>query len=104
MNLSLPVRLLLWPLSMVYGAAARLTAWLYGHGIYAVKHLKAPVVSVGNLTVGGTGKTPMVLWLAERFMAEGKRVAVLSRGYRGSGGTSDEVELLKSKLGDRVFF
>jgi len=104
MNLSLPLRLLLWPLSMLYGAAARLTAWLYAHGIYTVKHLNAPVVSVGNLTVGGTGKTPMVLWLAERCMAEGKRVAVLTRGYRGAGGTSDEVEILKSKLGERVLY
>jgi tetraacyldisaccharide 4'-kinase len=48
-------------------------------------------VSVGNLTVGGTGKTPMVIWLAERFLAEGKRVAILSRGYRGVNGTSDEI-------------
>lgn len=62
------------------------------------------MVSVGNLTVGGTGKTPMVLWLAEKFLAEGKRVAILSRGYRGSGETSDEIELLRSKLGDRVVF
>ena len=104
MKLALPLRLLLWPLSMLYGTAARLTAWLYAHVIYTVKHLNAPVISVGNLTVGGTGKTPMVLWLAERCMAEGKRVAVLSRGYRGSGGTSDEVEMLKSKLGERVLY
>jgi len=40
----------------------------------------------------------MVLWLAEKFLAEGKRVAILSRGYRGSGGTSDEIELLKHRL------
>ena len=59
MKLALPLRLLLWPLSMLYGTAARLTAWLYAHGIYTVKHLNAPVISVGNLTVGGTGKTPM---------------------------------------------
>src|SRR6266568_2059330 len=93
MNLPLPIRLLLWPFSVVYGMAARLQAWLYAQGIYSVKRLYAPVVSVGNLTVGGTGKTPMVLWLAERFLAEGKRVGILSRGYRGSAGTSDEIEL-----------
>jgi len=104
MNLSLPIRLLLWPFSLVYGVAARLQAWLYAQGIYSVKRLNAPVVSVGNLTVGGTGKTPMVLWLAERFLAEGKRVGILSRGYRGSGGTSDEIEMLKGRLGDRVVF
>ena len=46
----------------------------------------------------------MVLWLAERFLADGKRVAILSRGYRGSGGSSDEVKLMKVHLGDRVAF
>src|ERR1700739_3717093 len=104
MNLPLPFRLLLWPFSLVYGAAARLQAWLYAHRIYTAKRLNAPVVSVGNLTVGGTGKTPMVVWLAEKFLAEGKHVAILSRGYRGSDGTSDEVEMLKARLGDRVVF
>jgi tetraacyldisaccharide 4'-kinase len=59
---------------------------------------------VGNLTVGGTGKTPTVIWLAEEFLAEGKRVAILSRGYRGANGTSDEVELMKFRLQGRVSF
>jgi tetraacyldisaccharide 4'-kinase len=104
MNLPFGFRLLLWPLSVVYGAAARLNAWLYAQGVYSKKRLNAPVVSVGNLSVGGTGKTPMVLWLAEKFLASGKRVAILSRGYRGSGGTSDEIEMLRSRLGERVVF
>jgi tetraacyldisaccharide 4'-kinase len=104
MNLPLTFRLLLWPFSVVYGVAARLHAWLYAQGIYTTKRLNTPVISVGNLTVGGTGKTPMVLWLAERYLAEGKRVAILSRGYRGTGGTSDEVEMMKGRLGDRVVF
>ncbi len=43
----------------------------------------ALVISVGNLTVGGTGKTPMVLWIAQRLLAEGKSVGILTRGYRG---------------------
>jgi tetraacyldisaccharide 4'-kinase len=46
----------------------------------------------------------MVLWLAEKLLGEGKRVAILSRGYRGSGGTSDEIEVLKHRLGDRALF
>jgi tetraacyldisaccharide 4'-kinase len=66
--------------------------------------LRGTVISIGNLTVGGTGKTPMVLWLAEKFLGEGKRVAILSRGYRGSGGTSDEIELMKRRLQNRVTF
>jgi tetraacyldisaccharide 4'-kinase len=104
MNMPLPYRLLLWPLSLVYGAAARLHAWLYAQGIYTTKHLNTAVISVGNLTVGGTAKTPMVLWLAERFVAEGKHVGILSRGYRGTGGSSDEVEMMKERLGDRAVF
>lgn len=102
MNWPLPIRLMLWPLSVAYGLIARGRAWLYAHGWLKQKRLNGAVISVGNLTVGGTGKTPMVLWLAERLLAQGKRVAILSRGYRGSGGTCDEVELLRMRLGPRV--
>jgi tetraacyldisaccharide 4'-kinase len=104
MNLPPLVRALLWPLSVLYGSYVLMRAWLYQQGWLKQKHLHGKVISVGNLTVGGTGKTPMVLWLAERFLAEGKRIAVLSRGYRGSGGTSDEIELMKNRLQGRVAF
>ncbi len=104
MNLPPLVRLLLWPLSVLYGGYVRARAWLYANGWLKQLRLRGKVISVGNLTVGGTGKTPMVLWLAEKFLAEGKRVAILSRGYRGSAGTSDEIELMKHRLQDRVTF
>jgi len=104
MNFPLLVRILLWPLSVLYGGYVRMRAWLYANGWLKQKHLRAKVISVGNLTVGGTGKTPMVLWLAEKFLAEGKCVAILSRGYRGTAGTSDEIELMKHRLQDRVEF
>ena len=104
MNLRPFLRALLWPLSLLYGAAARARVWMYKKGWLKQKRLKAMVISVGNLTVGGTGKTPMVIWLAEKFLAEGKRVAILSRGYRGSKGTSDEIELMKFRLQNRVAF
>lgn len=104
MNLHPLVRTLLWPLSLIYGVAIRARVWMYEKGWLKQKRLKGTVISVGNLTVGGTGKTPMVIWLAEKFLAEGKRVAILSRGYRGSNGTSDEVELMKFRLQDRVAF
>lgn len=98
------VRVLLWPLSLLYGVVIRARVWVYQKGWLKQKRLKATVISVGNLTVGGTGKTPMVIWLAEKFLAEGRKVAILSRGYRGSGGTSDEVELMKFRLQGRVAF
>jgi tetraacyldisaccharide 4'-kinase len=104
MKLPLLARILLWPFSLLYGGYVRVRAWLYQNGWLKQKRLRPKVISVGNLTVGGTGKTPMVLWLAEKFLAEGKRVAILSRGYRGTGGTSDEIELMKHRLQDRVAF
>ena len=113
---------LLWPFSLLYGAAAHLRARAYRRGIFKPRHLDGIVISVGNLTTGGTGKTPMVLWIAERLLYEGKKVGILTRGYRGekvarsSGNnpqaattkaavsSSDEVRLLQSRLGDRVQF
>jgi len=104
MNLPQWLRLLLWPLSVLYGDLGRLRVWFYEKGYLKPKRLNRPVISVGNLTVGGTGKTPMVIWLAEKFLAEGKRVAILSRGYKGSSGTSDEIQLMKFRLQNRVLF
>jgi len=104
MDWPLPIRILLLPLSWVYGLVVRCKTILYGSRILQPKRLNGAVISVGNLTVGGTGKTPMVLWLAEKFLGEGKRVAILSRGYQGSAGTSDEIELLKNRLEGRVRF
>jgi tetraacyldisaccharide 4'-kinase len=98
------LRLALWPLSLLYGGITRVRVWLYEKEIFKAKKLQRPVISVGNLTVGGTGKTPMVIWLAERLLAEGKCVGILSRGYKGHGGTSDEIELMKSRLPERIRF
>ena len=64
--------------------AARLRVLLYDWGWFAQRRLPVPVLSVGNLTLGGTGKTPVVIALTEWLLAQGKRVAVLSRGYRRS--------------------
>jgi tetraacyldisaccharide 4'-kinase len=104
MKAGLFLRDLLWPLSLLYGAGAHARVWMYQKGWLKQEHLKAAVISVGNLSVGGTGKTPMVIWLAEKFLAGGKHVAILSRGYRGSQGSSDEVELMKFRLQNRVAF
>src|ERR1700759_4436580 len=98
------LRVLLWPASALYGFAASTRAKLYARGTFPQKRLKAAVISVGNLSVGGTGKTPFVIWLAEKLLSQGRRVAILSRGYRGTAGTSDEVELMRSRLQDRVLF
>ncbi|MDZ4853408.1 MAG: tetraacyldisaccharide 4'-kinase [Nitrospirota bacterium] len=65
-----------------YGVVARLRALLYHWGWFEQRRLPVPVLAVGNLTLGGTGKTPVVILLADWLLAEGKRVAILSRGYR----------------------
>ncbi len=65
-----------------YACAARFRLWCYTHGWFRTRRLPRPVISVGNLTVGGTGKTPVVMYLVELLTAQGMRVAILSRGYR----------------------
>ena len=110
---------LLWPLSWPYGVVTRIHAGAYRSGFFPQRRLDGYVISVGNLTVGGTGKTPMVLWIAQRLLAEGKSVGILSRGYRGDPSSSDaksspdgpepavisdEIQLLRSRLGDRALF
>jgi tetraacyldisaccharide 4'-kinase len=75
------LRAVLTPFSALYGRALEARARLYAAGTLRSHRVSAPVVSVGNLTFGGTGKTPFVEFLARRFRFEGKRPAIVSRGY-----------------------
>ncbi len=70
----------------------------YDHSRDAVCRVDVPVISVGNLTLGGTGKTPMVEWIVRRFLAQGKKVGILSRGYASHSGPNDEARELEWKL------
>lgn len=74
--------LLLPPLSALYGAVTRTHLSLYQRGTLRTVKLERPVISVGNITAGGTGKTPLVEWVAKTLAREGKRVCILTRGYR----------------------
>jgi tetraacyldisaccharide 4'-kinase len=78
------VLLSLTPCAWLYSLALRLRTELYRRGILKTFRLPRPVVSIGNLTVGGTGKTPVTAYIARFLLAQGYRVAVLSRGYGGS--------------------
>jgi len=69
--------------SVLYGAGVKLRLRAYSGGLFKRKSLPGVVVSIGNLTVGGTGKTPAVIMLAKWALNEGFRVALLSRGYGG---------------------
>ncbi|HSK62583.1 MAG TPA: tetraacyldisaccharide 4'-kinase [Pyrinomonadaceae bacterium] len=73
--------LILPPLSTLYGAVARTRLALYQRGTFRTTKLDRPVISVGNITAGGTGKTPLVEWVAETVANAGKRVCILTRGY-----------------------
>jgi tetraacyldisaccharide-1-P 4'-kinase len=78
--------------SAIYGLGVRFRLGAYATDIFRRKSLPGFVVSVGNLTAGGTGKTPAVIMLAQRALGQGRRVAVLSRGY-GSQGHQDILEV-----------
>lgn len=108
--------LALAPLSVLFGAGAALRRAGYRAGLLGTERLPVPVVVVGNLVVGGTGKTPLVLWLVGALSARGFRPGIVSRGYRAANDTpravppdgdparyGDEPLLLAGRSGAPVF-
>lgn len=95
------LRAVLRGVSWLYGIGVRLRNATFDLGLRKVHRLPVPVIAVGNLTTGGTGKTPVVVTLAEQVRARGLVPAILTRGYRRSAdgvGPSDEVKLLERRL------
>ncbi len=93
---------LLWPLSLLYRAAFRLRHGLYALGALTAQRLPVPVIVVGNVMAGGTGKTPVVMALAKHLKARGLHPGVISRGY---GRTTDDCrevrpESVAAEVGD----
>ena len=72
------------PLSVLYGAGIKTRRALYQRGLLRAHNLGVPVISVGNLTTGGTGKTPLVEWIAAEINRRERRVCIVTRGYRRS--------------------
>ncbi|ACY85006.1 tetraacyldisaccharide 4'-kinase [Edwardsiella piscicida] len=111
-----PLYLLLLPLSWLYGLVALLRREAYRRGWLRVWRAPLPLVVVGNLTAGGNGKTPLVIWLVEQLQQRGYRVGVVSRGYGGraahyplvlgpdtrSAECGDEPLLIAQRTGARV--
>lgn len=88
-----------WGPARLFGWAAAARARAYRRGHFETVRVPVPVVCVGNLTVGGSGKTPVVAWLAERWRAAGRRPGILSRGY---GRTSRGLTVLANRPGERL--
>lgn len=76
------LHLLLYPFSLIFRALVALRRFLYRSGLLGTLQFHVPIVIVGNISVGGTGKTPLTLWLAEQLLAEGWHPGIISRGYR----------------------
>ena len=86
-----------------YASVTRVRNGFYRIGLFSTRKLPRPTVAVGNLTTGGTGKTPMVLWLAEQLIERRLRPAILLRGYRGDAAAgSDEQRMLAEQLDERA--
>jgi tetraacyldisaccharide 4'-kinase len=78
-----PVKIITYVISFFYRLIINFRNWLYDHKILKEVTLPCPVISVGNITVGGTGKTPCVIMLAQMLQENGFKPAILSRGYGG---------------------
>ena len=95
------IKLLLFLLSGVYYLVLQIREICYFLGILGTVRLPIKVISIGNITLGGTGKTPMVEFLAERLKRKGRKVGVLVQGYGEKGkGEDEEARLLKELLSD----
>ncbi|HEY6922669.1 MAG TPA: tetraacyldisaccharide 4'-kinase [Steroidobacteraceae bacterium] len=82
---------LLQPLSWLYDVVIRSRRKAFSHGWLETHRVGRPVIVVGNLTVGGTGKTPLVIWLARQLTAQGLQVGIVSRGYGSRSGEKPRV-------------
>lgn len=78
-----PLRFLLWPLSLVFRFVIYLRRFAYQVGLLKTTRFPIPIIVVGNLTVGGTGKTPLVIYIVKQLQSHGYRPGIISRGYGG---------------------
>ncbi len=94
------LRMLLAAAEPVYGAVVARKNRRYDTGSLPITRVNVPVISVGNLTVGGTGKTPFVIWLAKWFLQQNIAVTLISRGYGQRCGPNDEAREIAATLPD----
>jgi len=83
--------LILLPLSFIYLIIITFRSWAYKIGIFKTIRIDVPVVVVGNITIGGTGKTPLIIWLLEKLIKFGMKPGIISRGYNSNVNFPQEV-------------
>lgn len=99
------ISLMLWPVSLLYCALVTVRRMAYQSGLLKSYSAGLPVVIVGNLTVGGTGKTPLVIWLASWLQTKGHRPGIVLRGYGGQSQTwprQVEADTSANEVGDEA--
>jgi tetraacyldisaccharide 4'-kinase len=91
---------LLWPVSLLFGVLVLLRRFLFLVRIFKSRHPGIPVIVVGNITVGGSGKTPLAIWIAEFLKAKGWSPAIVSRGYKGKQSEVPRAATIASEAAD----
>ena len=92
--------LILLPLSYIYFLIIFLRSWSYKSGIFKTIKINVPVIIVGNINIGGTGKTPLVIWLLEKLIKFGMKPGLICRGYNSNA--SKSIEVLKNSKVENV--
>jgi len=104
------IRIISAPLIFVYSLIIKIRNWFFDKGIFKISRVDATVIAVGNITVGGSGKTPLVMMIAEILKSLNKKVGVLSRGYgRTSVGyvyvsDGEKIRTTVDGCGDEMYF
>ncbi|MBT7611198.1 MAG: tetraacyldisaccharide 4'-kinase [Bacteriovoracaceae bacterium] len=90
---------LLIPFSLIWDAIHRIRRHFYFYGVFRQNHFEVPIISIGNLSFGGTGKTPFTLWMSKYLDEIGMKVMILTRGYKGNLEHSSGIIRSGRKLG-----
>lgn len=98
-NLYKLMNIFLWPISFLWESIYKIRRFFFDYGIFHQKTFQVPIISIGNLTFGGTGKTPFTIWLSQYLAKRGRKVMILTRGYKGDLEKSSGILKKSRKMG-----